>query len=97
MSYFYKFDSITDIYLVDLSDADQSKIGYTQGVKVKVIKNLSPAFNQLVENDIILKVNDIEVRDVNHFVDISSYLKKGNIQLEILRKGQKIMKEIIIL
>lgn len=66
-------------------------------MKVKVIKNLSPAFNQLVENDIILKINDIEVRDVNHFVDISSYLKKGNIQLEILRKGQKIMKEIIII
>ncbi|CAG67751.1 hypothetical protein BSN82_05510 [Acinetobacter baylyi] len=66
-------------------------------MKVKVIKNLSPAFNQLIENDILLKLNDIEVRDVNHFVDISSYLKKGNIQLEILRKGQKIMKEIIIL
>lgn len=97
VSYFYKFDSITGIYPVDLSDADQSKTGYTQGVKVKVIKNPSPAFNQLIENDILLKINDIEVRDVNHFVDISSYLKKGNIQLEVLRKGQKIMKEIIIL
>ncbi len=97
VSYFYKFDSITGIYPVDLSDTDQSKVGYTQGIKVKVIKNSSPAFNRLVENDIILKINDIEVRDVNHFVDISNYLKKGNIQLEILRKGEKIMKEIIIL
>lgn len=65
--------------------------------KLKVIKSLSSAFNQLIENDIILKINNIEVRDVNHFVDISSYLKKGNTRLEILRKGQKIMKEIIIL
>ena len=97
VNYFYKFHSITCIYPVDLSGADQSKTGYTQGVKVKVIKSVSPAFNQLIENDIILKINNIEVHDVNHFFNISSYLKKGNTQLEILRKGQRIMKEIIIL
>lgn len=96
VSYFYKFESITGVYPVDLSDRDQSRTGQLTGVKAKVIKETSKAFGQILEDDIILKINDMDVRDVSHFVDISNYLKKGNTQFEILRKGQRLVKEFSI-
>ncbi|WP_227541504.1 MULTISPECIES: PDZ domain-containing protein [Acinetobacter] len=96
VSYFYRFESITGIYPIDLSDLDKSRTGNLEGVKVKVISKKSPAFGEILADDIILKINDIVVRDVSNFVDISNYLNKGTIKFEILRKGQKMIKEISI-
>ncbi|MEB6665972.1 PDZ domain-containing protein [Acinetobacter vivianii] len=44
VSYFYRFESITGIYPIDLSDLDKSRTGYLEGVKAKVISKKSPAF-----------------------------------------------------
>ena len=96
VSYFYRFESVTGVYPIDLSDSDKSRTGYLEGVKAKVISKKSPAFGEILEDDIILKMNDIVVRDVSHFVDISNYLKKETVKFEILRKGQKMTKEISI-
>ncbi|ENX43365.1 hypothetical protein [Acinetobacter sp. NIPH 2100] len=96
VSYFYRFESITGIYPIDLSDLDKSRTGYLEGIKAKVISKKSAAFGEILEDDIILKINDIVVRDVSHFVDISNYLKKETVKFEILRKGQKMTKEISI-
>ncbi|RZF49686.1 PDZ domain-containing protein [Acinetobacter halotolerans] len=94
VSYFYKFESITGIYPIDLSDLDKSKTGQLEGIKAKVISKNSPAFGTILEDDIILKINNNTVRDVSNFVDMSNYLNSGTVEFEILRKGQKLTKEI---
>ncbi|QBQ16488.1 PDZ domain-containing protein [Acinetobacter haemolyticus] len=96
VSYFYKFESITGIYPIDLSDLDKSKTGQLEGIKAKVIYKDSPAFGTILEDDIILKINSNTIRDVSNFVDISNYLNSGTVEFEILRKGQKLNKEISI-
>ena len=44
--------------------------------------------------DIILKMNDENIKDVSAFVESSNYLKGNTVKFEILRKGQKIPLEI---
>lgn len=96
VSYFYKFHSITGIYPIDLSDLDKSRTGQLEGIKAKYISKNSPSTDVILEDDIILKIDNIVVRDVSNFVDISNYLKSGKVELEILRKGQKLVKEILL-
>jgi S1-C subfamily serine protease len=44
--------------------------------------------------DIILKMNDENIKDVSAFVESSNYLKANTVKFEILRKGQKLSLEI---
>ncbi|MEQ1307938.1 PDZ domain-containing protein [Acinetobacter bereziniae] len=96
VSYFYKFNSVTGIYPKDLSDDEKNKVGLMTGVKVIEISAQSPAASQIIKNDIILKIGNDNIMNVNSFVESSNNLKKGFVILEILRKGQKINKMVAI-
>lgn len=56
--YFYKYNSITGIYPVDLSDKDRIYNGIQGGVVTKFVKQGSAADDVIQINDIILKIND---------------------------------------
>ncbi|KEC86165.1 hypothetical protein DT74_07010 [Acinetobacter sp. ETR1] len=60
------------------------------------IKKNTPADGQIQENDIIIKIGNDDIMNVNSFVESSNSLKSGFITLQILRKGQKINKIIAI-
>ncbi|SCC72855.1 PDZ domain-containing protein [Acinetobacter albensis] len=92
--YFYKFNSITGIYPADLSERDKIYNGIQSGVVAKVLKRDSPAENVIMPQDIILKMNDENIKDVSAFVESSNYLKGNTVKFEILRKGQKIPLQI---
>ena len=92
--YFYKFNSITGIYPADLSERDKIYNSIQSGVVAKVLKRDSPAENVIMPQDIILKMNDENIKDVSAFVESSNYLKGNTVKFEILRKGQKIPLEI---
>ena len=59
-----------------------------------MLKRDSPAENVIMPQDIILKMNDENIKDVSAFVESSNYLKGNTVKFEILRKGQKIPLEI---
>lgn len=92
--YFYKFDSITGIYPVELSDREKIYNGIQTGVVAKVIRQGSPAQNVILPQDIILKMNDENIVDTSAFVESSNYLKGNTVKFEILRKGEKLHKEL---
>ncbi|ELW85827.1 PDZ domain protein [Acinetobacter sp. WC-743] len=71
-------------------------MGLMTGVKVIEISAQSPAASQIIKNDIILKIGNDNIMNVNSFVESSNNLKKGFVILEILRKGQKINKMVAI-
>ena len=60
------------------------------------IKKNTPADGQIQENDIIIKIGNDDIMNVNSFVESSNSLKSGFITLQILRKGQKMNKIIAI-
>ena len=93
--YFYKFDSKTGIYPADLTERDKVYNGIQAGVVAKVIKQGSSAQHIIQPQDILLKMNDENIVDTSAFVESSNYLKKGNtVKFEILRKGEKLHKEL---
>ncbi|WP_228704606.1 PDZ domain-containing protein [Acinetobacter piscicola] len=96
VSYFSKFNSATGIYPKDLSDKEKNKMGLTTGVEAITISARSPADGQILKNDIILKIGNDNIMNMNSFIESSNNLKKGFIFIEILRKGQKMTKIIAL-
>lgn len=92
--YFYKFNSITGIYPADLSERDKINNGIQGGVIVKKVNADSPAQDIIYPQDIILKMNDENIKDVSAFVESSNYLRGNTVKFEILRKGQQMPVEI---
>lgn len=96
VNYLIFFNSRMGIYPVNLSDIDKSNNGLQTGVKAMFIKKNTPADGQIQENDIIIKIGNDDIMNVNSFVESSNSLKSGFITLQILRKGQKMNKIIAI-
>jgi hypothetical protein len=79
----------------DLTDELRRKIGSNKGVYIVFVVKGSPAFdNDLLAGDIIRKINGEEVIDTANFRDIAAANKGKPIEIEILRNGKTILKQI---
>jgi hypothetical protein len=80
---------------IDLPPELRQKIGSNKGVLVVSVTNKTPAFSaDILQGDIIKKINNIEILDKKHFLEtvIQNANKKVNIAL--LRDGKEIVKEV---
>jgi len=83
------------IYFKNLTDELRRKIESNKGVYITVIVKKSPAYeNDLLANDIIRKINNIEITDVEHFKSLLVKNKGQQIDLEIFRNDKTIVKII---
>ncbi len=79
----------------DLTDELRRKIGSNKGVCITIVMKNSPAFRaDLLNGDIVRKIDEIEVIDSTHLKEMIATRKGQLIKLEIFRDGQTITKEI---
>ena len=83
------------IHFDNLTDELRKKVESNKGVYVVAVVINSPAFNaDLLNGDIIRKVNNIEVADSSQLANLINENKGQQIELEIFRDGKTIVKQI---
>lgn len=83
------------VHCGDLTDELRRKIESNKGVYITTVVKGSPAFdNDLLTGDIICKINNIEVSNATHFINLIAENKEQRIELEIFRNGKTIVKQI---
>jgi membrane-associated protease RseP (regulator of RpoE activity) len=86
---------ILGVYYENLTDELRRKIESNKGVYITVVIKDSPAFNaDLLNGDVIRKLNDTEVIDRTHFGKLIAENKGQEIKVEIFRNGKTITKQI---
>jgi hypothetical protein len=82
-------------YFDNLTDELRRKVESNKGVYIRVVVKDSPAFNaDLLNGDIIRKLNNIEVANASHFGNLIAENKGQQIELEIFRNDKTIVKKI---
>ena len=83
------------VYFDNLTDELRRKIESNKGAYIRVVVKDSPAFNaDLLNGDVIRKINNIEVVNANQLVSLLAENKGQQIELEIFRNGKTIVKQI---
>jgi len=83
------------VNLRDLTDQQRRHIQSNKGASVYVVMKGSPAFeNDVLEGDIIRKVNETNIIDAKHCLQIIADNKGKTINVMIIRDGQEIEKQI---
>lgn len=83
------------VHYEDLTDDLRKKIESNKGVYVTVVVKDSPAFhNDILSGDIIRKLNKIEVIDKSQFKYLIDENKGTEVDLEIYRQGETIVKKV---
>jgi hypothetical protein len=78
----------------DLSDEQRRQIQSNKGASIFVVVNGTPAFqNDVLEGDIIRRVNGTDILDAKHALEIIGSNKGKTVSLTILRNGEEIQKE----
>lgn len=68
-----------------------------KGIFIRYVRPNTPAFEAgLLTDDILLKVNGIEISDNDHFVEVAARYRRKPLALNILRDGQTIEKEVLL-
>jgi len=81
----------------DLSDEQRLQIQSNKGVSIFVVVKGSPAFqSDILEGDIIRRINETDIMDAKHCIQVIGENKGKTIELSILRNGQKIQKEVTL-
>lgn len=77
------------IFTDDLTAEIRSKVGQNQGVIVRVVLKDSPAFRaNLVNGDVIISVNGVTLRNIDHMTAIVESLPAtGTLHIIVLRNG----------
>jgi membrane-associated protease RseP (regulator of RpoE activity) len=79
----------------DLNQETRQKIGSNKGVIVRAVVKNSPAFRaDILKDDIIRKIEDMEVFDARSFLEAVAKYQGRTVNIIILRNGQEINKEI---
>lgn len=96
-TYLAKFYSRTGIYPVELTNQDKLNIEQNTGFKVSLIVNESPAYYaNVLPNDIITKINGVDVAGVKGFLEITNTAPNGLMKIELIRNQKKLNKTIPI-
>jgi hypothetical protein len=83
------------IHFEDLTDELRKKVESNKGVYIIAVIKGSPAFNaDLLKGDIIRKLNNIEIIDKNHLINLIAENKEQRIELEIFRNEKTIIKQV---
>lgn len=80
---------------IDLPSEFRQKIGSNKGVLVMIIAKGSPAFSaDILKGDIIKKINNTEIIDQKHFLEILTLNANKKVTVTLLRDGKEIVKEV---
>jgi hypothetical protein len=94
-TFWVKMRPILGIHFDDLTDELRKKIGSNKGVYIKVVVKNSPAFAaDLLPDDIIQRLNNIEVIDKEHLHQMLETGKSNEIEFQIYRNNQTLTKRI---
>jgi hypothetical protein len=92
----YFFVKMTDLPLLgfmynNISDDEKINIKRNAGIQVSIVYKDSPAYYaNIVRGDIIIGINDIEIRNSDEFCELMKKFKKGdNITLTVIRQYQE--------
>lgn len=95
--YLAKFRSRTGIYPYELTKEEKIALGQNTGFRVGIIVNESPAYYaNILPNDIVTKMNGIDVAGLNGFLEIVKTAPSGLMKIELLRNQKKLIKTIDI-
>ena len=85
-------------YDLELPNEIKQKLGTHKGVLIKTVVKNSPAYNaDILEGDVIKKMNGLIVDDGRHLDLYLKGLDSGeNVQFEILRNNEKILKQVTL-
>lgn len=97
-SYWVKMENFTfGVYYEDLTDEHRKAIESNKGIYLTTIIKNSPAFNNdFLPDDIIRRVNGVEIIDKSHFQNLFHEIEGKNVEFEIIRNGKTIVKEMFI-
>jgi hypothetical protein len=94
-SFWVKMRPKLGIHFDDLTDELRKKIGSNKGVCIKVVVKNSPAFAaDLLPDDVIRRINNIEIIDKEHLYRMLETEKGNEIELQIYRNNQTMTKRI---
>ena len=92
----FSFVKMTDLPLLgfmynNISDDEKINIKRNAGIQVSIVYKDSPAYYaNIVRGDIIIGINDIEIRNSDEFCELMKKFKKGdNITLTVIRQYQE--------
>lgn len=95
--YLAKFHSRTGIYPYELTNQEKVNLEQNTGFKVGLIVNESPAYYaNILPNDIITKINGVDVAGVKGFIEIAKTAPSGLMKIELIRNQKKLNKTITI-
>lgn len=93
--YFVKQKFNLGILLRELSDSERQDLQSNKGVAVKVVVDGTPAFNaDILIGDIITMIDGAVVTNAQSFIQLLRERKGKRIKLSIIRRNQRIEKEI---
>ena len=80
--------------LADLTSEQRRQIQSNKGVVVLIVMRGSPAFsNDVLEGDIIKRVNDFDVVDKMQCVEVFNKFRGKTVSLLLLRNGKEVQKQ----
>lgn len=85
------------VWTKDLTNEERERIGQNNGARITLVMYDRPAFNaNVLKNDILLKINDIDIRDSRHAGDIMQNYPGRKITFTVFRKNKKIVIPIVL-
>lgn len=85
------------VWIKDLTNEERERIGQNNGTRITLVMYDRPAFNaNVLKNDILLKINDIDIRDSRHAGDIMKHYPGRKLTFTVFRKNKKIVIPIVL-
>lgn len=85
------------VWINDLSNGERERIGQNNGAIITLVMYDLPAFNaNVLKNDILLKIDDIDIRDARHAGDIMKHYTGKKATFTVFRKNEKIVIPIVL-
>lgn len=85
------------VYVRSLDDATKKSLGTNKGVWVRVVVKDSPAYeSDILRDDVLLSVNDVEIRDPDQFFKLVEKNYGKTVTVLLNRDGQNLTKDVAI-
>lgn len=84
------------VLVQDISLSNRKELGINYGIEVNAIRKDSEAYNKLALGDVIIKIENYDVKNKDDYKKIISENRGKKVNLEILRKNKRISKELIV-
>ncbi|NCU30981.1 PDZ domain-containing protein [Candidatus Saccharibacteria bacterium] len=87
--------TILGVQAINLSEAQRRDLQSNKGVCIKLVVRGGPAFiSDVLEGDIIKKINDEEIMDIDHFSRILKRHKGKGVTFSIIRNDEVVNKNV---